>query len=54
MAMIVASDNTPICTQWSQHAGHNAFQAVVLADHVRGIFWGHSRQNFARLLQGLD
>jgi hypothetical protein len=36
--MIVASDNKAIRTRWSQHAVHNAFQDVVFADHVRGIF----------------
>ena len=38
MAMIAASDNKDIRARWSQHAVQNAFQNVVLADHVRGIF----------------
>ena len=38
MAMIVASVNKAIRACWSQHAVHNAFQGVVLADHVQGIF----------------
>jgi hypothetical protein len=38
MAMIAASNNKAIRTRWSQHAVHNAFQDVVLADPVRGIF----------------
>ena len=37
MAMIAASDNKEIRAPW-QHAVNNAFQDVVLADHVRGIF----------------
>ena len=38
MAMIAASDDKAICVRWSQHAVYNAFQDVVLADHVQGIF----------------
>ena len=38
MAMIAASDDKDIRARWSQHAVQNAFQNVVLADHVRGIF----------------
>jgi hypothetical protein len=37
MAMIAASNNKAIRTRWSQHAVHNAFQDVMLADPVRGI-----------------
>jgi hypothetical protein len=38
MALIAASKNKVICTQRSQHAVHNAFQDVVLADPTRSIF----------------
>ena len=36
--MIAASVNKAIRACWLQHAVHNAFQGVVLADHVQGIF----------------
>jgi hypothetical protein len=35
---IAASDDKALRVRWSQHAVHNAFQDVVLADHVQGIF----------------
>ena len=38
MAMIAASNDKTIRARWSQHVVLNAFQDVVLADHVRGIF----------------
>jgi hypothetical protein len=37
MAMIAASNDKTIRARWLQHVVLNAFQDVVLADHVRGI-----------------
>ena len=38
MAMIAAGKNKAIRTRWLQHVAHNAFQDVLLADPVQGIF----------------
>jgi hypothetical protein len=38
MAIIATSDDKDLRSRWSQHAVHNAFHDIVLADPVRGIF----------------
>ncbi len=53
MAMIAASENKAIRTRWSQHAVHNAFQDVVLADHVRGIFGATPVETMHAFCKGL-
>jgi hypothetical protein len=53
MAMIAASDDKAICVRWLQHAVHNAFQDVVLADHVQGIFGATSVEAMHAFCKGL-
>ncbi len=38
MAIIATSDDKDLHSRWSEHAVHNAFCDIVLADPVRGIF----------------
>jgi hypothetical protein len=51
--MIAASDNKAIRTRWLQHAVHNAFQHVMLADPVRGIFGATPVQTMHAFCKGL-
>ena len=53
MAIIADSDNKEIRACWSQHAVNNAFQDVVLADHVRGIFGATPVETMHTFREGL-
>ena len=53
MAMIAASEDKAIRPCWSQHAVHNAFQDVMLADHVCGIFGATPIETMHTFCKGL-
>ncbi len=53
MAMIAASENKAFRTRWLQHAVHNAFQDVMLADPVRGIFGATPVETMHAFCKGL-
>ena len=53
MAIIAASKNKAIRTRWLEQAVHNAFQDVVLADPVRGIFGATPVETMHAFCKGL-